>query len=465
MIFGLAQDDVEQVIDVTRGRAPGVTNDPRFTELQRKQVDDFLIWGFIDMGAAWEAIDAFMAESEDDEDMFGEAFDLDGYIAEARQSMDRITFTVSAHHDGFIIDIAALRAPGAPAGAGYAWSQPFVSHWADAVPEDTLLFAAGYDFYGQVYRPAYDALHTLDLSFTDPYCSSAPLALPGVPAGGEYSETDDPIYGQFYDENGEFDFEAFDAWNTEIDARFTLPDGSYDYAGYSEYIDSLYQEACADKRKTIDDVISEWEQEVGFDLEDDLLALLTGEFAFALGARNLEAAEPEIEGAAMADVTDPVRADTSLQAIARWLSAEEDVAIDLVADPRLVELDDDGEYTAAWTTRPPGGAGQPGHLVLGYPAEYVSSVSEGASDSSLSASGDWQRTMSLLPPEPTSIVYVNMAQLLDEIAGMEDAAEEFEDATDGRMQLEDLERIRSVALATSNIEDGQAMRVLVLIDN
>ena len=73
--------------------------------------------------------------------------------------------------------------------------------------------------------------------------------------------------------------------------------------------------------------------------------------------------------------------------------------------------------------------------------------------------------MSLLPPETTGIFYLNMSRLLDEIAAIEDAADEFEAATDGQMQLDDLEPIRSVAIATSNIENGQAMRVLVFIDN
>ena len=464
LILGLSQADIEQVIDVMRGREPGVTNDARFTELQQKQTDDFLIWGFVDMGAAWQAIDGFLEEG-DSEATFGDEFSLEQYIAEARASMDRITFSVSARHDGFIIDAAMLRAPGAEAEAGYGWTEPFVSHWAEEVPEDALLFAAGYNPYEQVYRPAWDALHTLDLSFTDPYCGAFGFVPFPIGEYREYSEQDDPIYGQFFDEEGNFDDAAFLAWSEEIDRRFTLPDGSYDYEGYSEYLDSLYEEACDEKERTLDSVVAEWEQEVGFDLEQDLLALLTGEFAFALGASNFDADEPDFELAAMFDVTDAARVDESLRAVAEWLSREGELVIDNTSDPRLLELDDDGEYAAAWTARAPQGSEQFGRLVLGYPEAYVAAISGGSQDAPLTENGDWKSTMALLPAETTAILYVNMSRLIDEVGRIEDAAQEFEDATDGEMQLEDLEPIRSVAVATHNIEGGQAMRALVFIDD
>jgi hypothetical protein len=450
VVFGLARQDVEGVIDVIQGRAPSAASgNQRLEELRARQGEDFLFWGYVDLSSAWDAMEDLLADSED------EGFDATKLLEEGRANADRLTFSVSAQSDGFVVDVTLLRAPGAPEDSDWAFSVPFDSHYAKQVPEDTLAFVAGYDLYNHAYRPIYDAISQIDINLADPYCSQFSGMLPFPTT--DYSESDDPVLGQFYDEDGNFDNEAYSAWNEELEQRFTDAGGDIDYDAYYDYTQSLYEDACEESARTIEEALEEFEQDLGFDLEDDLLGLMTGEFALTVSASNFDADEPDFSVLGLLDVSDPGRASESMQLLGRYLEREHDMTvtepdasgIQRVSDPESGEA-------VAWVVTD-------GTLVIGYPEDSTETFVRGLEDGSLADSDDWVRTMALLPEQKTSVVYVNTARILEEVQGMEDVEEEFADLTDGEVSLDDLKPIRSVAIATSAVEGGWLMRAVVLV--
>ena len=62
VVFGVVRDDVKTAIDVIEGRAPGLDENARFEEARKRQEADFLVWGFVDFGSAWDTFDDFAAE-------------------------------------------------------------------------------------------------------------------------------------------------------------------------------------------------------------------------------------------------------------------------------------------------------------------------------------------------------------------------------------------------------------------
>jgi hypothetical protein len=449
-IFGLARQDVEGVIDVIQGRAPSAAGgNQRLEELRARQGEDFLLWGYVDLSSAWDALEDILAESEDED------FDATTLLEEGRANADRLTFTVSARNDGFVVDTTLLRAPDAPEDGEWAFSVPFDSHYAEQVPDDTLAFVAGYDFYNHAYRPIYDAISQIDINVADPYCSQF-SELPLFPPTG-YSESDDPVLGQFYDEDGYFDYRAYSAWSDELEQRFTDASGEIDYDAYCDYILSLYEDACDENSKTVEQALQEFEQDVGFDLEDDLLGLMTGEFALALNVSNFDADEPDFSVLGLLDVSDPGRASQSMQLLGRYLQREHGIAVtepDAFGIQRVT--DPDSDETFAWAVTD-------STLAVGYPADFTETFVAGLESGSLADSDDWVRTMALLPEQKTSIIYVNTARILEEVQGMEDVEDDFADFTDNEVFLDDLKPIRSIAIATSAVEGGWLMRAVVLV--
>lgn len=449
-VFGLAREDVEGVIDVIQGRAPSaVSGNQRLDELRARQGEDFLLWGYVDLSSAWDALEDIFAESED------EGFDTTQLLEEGRANADRLTFAVSARNDGFVVDVTLLRAPGVPEDGGWAFSVPFDSHYAEQVPEDTLAFVAGYDLYNHAYRPIYDAISQIDINVADPYCSEFPGMLPFPPT--EYSESDDPVLGQFYDEDGDFDYEAYRAWNDELEQRFTDSSGEFDYSAYYDYIQGLYEDACAESAKTIEQALEEFEQDLGFDLEDDLIGLMTGEFALALDVSNFDADEPDFSVLGLLDVSDPGRVSESMRLLGRYLQREQGLT---VAEPDASGIqrvgDPDSEETFAWAVTD-------STLAVGYPEDSAEMFVAGLHGGSLADSDDWLRTMTLLPEQKTSIIYVNTGRILEEVQAMEDVEDEFAEFTNNEVFLDDLRPIRSIAIATSTVEGGWLMRAVVLV--
>lgn len=455
IIVGLSQADVEGVIDVVQGRAANVTQNPRFTELQSRQVEDFLVWGYVDLASAWEALDGYIEDNIDEDD---DAEQFTGLLDTARETADRVTFSLSSRKDGFVFDVNVLHAPGVTPDA--IFSRVFDTHYAGRVPDDTLLFAAGYDLYGQAWQPVYEAIAEIDLSVADPYCSglgvASPFGVPGVDSSSGFENSLD----EFYDENGDFDVEAYDAYNAELEARFTLPDGSFDDDAYSDYLQSQYDAECEEKSQTLAEAIAEFEQDVGFDLEDDLLSLMTGEFAVSLDASNFDAETPDFDILGLVDVTDPARATRSMELLADYFVEQEGFELNGSDDAGVHRLQpEDEEEELAWVVRE-------NSLVVGYPYSAVAEYAiETSGERTLAENADWRRTMELLPAEKTFVLYVNVADLLTEVRRIDDVEDDFSDATNGEVSLEDLAPIRSIGVATSNVDGGVSMRAVVFVND
>lgn len=448
-LIGATRGDVQGVIDVMQGRSPSIADDARFVELQAQQTDDFLLWGYVDFSSAWDLVEEILIENGD------ETFDTDRFMDQLRENADRMTYSVSSRRDGFLIDVSLLRAPGVPADNDYALSTVFESHYAEQVPADTLAFIAGYDLYNQFYVPGFDAIAGLDVNLSDPYCSD----LGGITSIGPVSldPVDDPILRPFVDEFGFIDEDAFFAWVDEVDARFTDEDGRYDFEGYLDYIDELYEQACAETAQTIEEALEELEDDLGFDLENDLLSLMTGEFAVVLNASGFDQDEPDINVLGLLDITGAARVRESMELIGQYLEREEDW---LLLDPdeddisRLIEFRGDG--TIAWNV-------SNDTLSVSFPDGPVEGFVRGLDGESLADSEDWQQLMALLPEEKTFVAYLSLARIIEEIREIEDAENELSDASDGEITFDDLLPIRSLGIATTPVDGGWAIRIAILV--
>lgn len=454
-IAGLSEEDVRGVIDVVQGRAPSIVENQRFMELQTLQTEDFLIWGWADLAPAWDAIEEYLQEEDPDE-----YDEIKRFFDDGRDFGDRITFSLTSRGDGFVIDAAVMRRPGVTEAPRWTPSKTFDSAYAQQVPEDTLLFAAGYDIYNQYWLPVWDSFKDVDLNFSDPYCSGtfgSYYSLYSPASSYDYDFESGPFYEQFVDERGEFDYEAYDEWQDNLEILFTRPDGSFDYKAYEAYYDGVIEEYCADKSETLAQAIEEFEFEAGFDIEDDLLSLMTGEFAVTLDASDFDADTPEIEVLGLIDVTNPDLVAESADKFVAWLEEQDEGWYDAGEESGVhVVANTDEDIEAGWAV-------DGNTLLIGYPDEHVAKFIADDTGDALADSGDWERTMRLLPVEKTSVVYVNVSRLLDEIGEIEDIEDEFEDATDGEVELHDLDPIRSIGVATSNIEGGYAFRAVVFV--
>jgi hypothetical protein len=296
----------------------------------------------------------------------------------------------------------------------------------------------------------------VDLNLADAYCGGFGAYFPT----GAYSEQDDPVYGQFYGEFGEFDYEAYEEWDSGLQRFFTDAEGNMDYDAYSEYMNGLYEGYCEEQSKTIEEAIAEFEQDAGFDLEDDLLGLLTGEFAVAVNGSNFDADEPDFDVLGLLDVTNPARVEESMTLLGQYLEREEGWQIegpDSAGVHRVREETGSGD-AGAWAVTDE-------TLAISYPDAPAEAFVGGLDGDSLAQNEDWQDMMALLPEEKTFVAYVSLARLIEELRNVEDAEQEFEDATGGDVTFDDLEPIRSLGIATTNVEGGWGMRIAVLIND
>ena len=295
-------------------------------------------------------------------------------IAEARGTYDRVGFSVSATGDGFAVDLTVLHAPDFEPKYAAEPTKVFDSHFADAVPADTIFFFAGYDFYGQNWQPLRD-----------------------------YLDTDSP-------------------------------DGM-----------------------TLNDFLGDFTAETGLDLEEDILALMTGEYAVAGDITNFDAETPEYKVLAMLDVADAAKAQQSLDDLGEYLEGEG--AVEVSREPGWQRWSiPDSDANAV-------GIAVEGRTVIGgYPDSAAGDAVAGFNDS-LAATADWKATMGALPTDTTSIGFVSISRILEEIRAMPDSGTLFEEATDGEMTLDDLAAVRSVGFATTSRENGFGLHFVLLMDN
>jgi hypothetical protein len=208
--------------------------------------------------------------------------------------------------------------------------------------------------------------------------------------------------------------------------------------------------------ETVKDIVEGIESELGIDLENDLLDLMTGEIAVAGNASNLGADEPEFEVLALAEVNDAAKVENTMRKLGDFLEREDlatvkDSERDGVHRWSAAQAPD----SAAWTV-----TGE--EVILGYPEAAVEGLLDGQEES-LADTADWKRTMEIQPGQRTSVAYISLARLIQEVRQIEGTEANFEQSTEGRVTLDDLAPIRALGFATTTMADGYSARVVVLI--
>ncbi len=368
--IGFSQDDVKGIIDVIQGRSASAQQNERLQEVRLRQEDDFLFWGYVDMGLAWDTLEESL-----EVDPFGTDLSPEELLAEAREQADRLSFALSAHRSGFLLDSFVFQSPESREEAPSA--TVFESRYAETVSADTLFFAAGHDLFNGLYVPLRD---TLAETAVDP-----------------------------------------------------------------------------DSGETFEDVLDTFQEEIGFDFEDDMLGLLTGEFAVAFDASDFDSDLPQFDVMALFDVTDPGRMEETMLRLGDYFEDQQLLA----AQPSEREgVYTWGEYdgsdeAVAWTVTDES-------LAVGYPESAVNEFLDGPSPS-LADVSNWTRTMDLLPDDKTFVMYLSVARLLEEIRKIEDIEAQLLESTDGDVTVDDLMRIRSVGMATTTADGGTGFSIAVLV--
>jgi len=158
-------------------------------------------------------------------------------------------------------------------------------------------------------------------------------------------------------------------------------------------------------------------------------------------------------------VAEPARAMRSMELLTSYLMREEGFSVDDDGGDSVHRLrdDEDSDDVFAWAL-------QDGSMAFSYPDTPTENFLSGLRGKSLAESADWKRTMELLPTEQSSVLYVSLSRLLEELRDVEDLEDDLAEATDGEVTLDDLRPIRSLGMATSPIEGGVAARVVVFVD-
>jgi len=205
---------------------------------------------------------------------------------------------------------------------------------------------------------------------------------------------------------------------------------------------------------TLDDFLEEIESEIGIDIEADFLALLTGELALAGDLSDFDSDVPDFEIFMLADVESGDTAEDTLVRLGDYLAGE-----DIILAPR-----DSGDVTIwelegeriAWGVRDD-------RLIVGYPDDAVESAI-GIDGGSLADSEDWKRTLELLPVDTVVVGYLSLVRILEEVQRIDGVEEDFRKATDGDLELADLEPVRSLGFGARDLDGGTHFRVLIYMN-
>jgi hypothetical protein len=206
-----------------------------------------------------------------------------------------------------------------------------------------------------------------------------------------------------------------------------------------------------------EDFLDGFTEATGLDLEEDILALLTGEYAVAGNASGFENDPPDFRVIAMLDVNDAAKAQESLEAIGDFLEDEGLVDIDDSDAVQRWESLGESSIEAAGVTIARGA------LIAGYPDKAVEDSVNGF-NGSLADTEDWKRTLKLLPQDTTSVGFVSLARIFEELRGTE-AEESFNQSTGGELTLEDWAAVRSVAFATTSRDNGFGMHFVLFMED
>jgi hypothetical protein len=206
--------------------------------------------------------------------------------------------------------------------------------------------------------------------------------------------------------------------------------------------------------QTLNDLIDEAFEETGIDLEGDVMALLTGEIALAGNVSNLEG-DLDFEGFAIAEVNDEAKALSTLENLEDYLESEGELRASEDGGVHVWEsLTDYDAEPIGWVVRD-------GKVFIGYPDSAVEDAREGGS---LAETGDWQRTIDLLPDGKTFVGFISVARILEEIEDA-DLDEGVEESTDGEITLRDLEPVRSIGFSGSAREDGFGFHAVLFMED
>ncbi len=374
MVIGSVPDDVKGVIDVIEGRAPGAEGNERLQELRQRQEEDFLVWGYLDLTQALDAVEDLIEETAPEANS---VFQSQRVFEQIRESTDRLSFSLGARRGAFVLDATVLQPAGADVPAGFAES--FEPQLAERVPAETLAFFGGFDLYNATYTPFRDALEE---------------ASPADSGGQTFSDT-----------------------------------------------------------------LDDFEREIGIDLEDDLLSLMTGEYALAFNAANFDSTEPEFDVLALIGVNDRDKIEETMGNIDEFLEREDIARAEdgSRGGVHLWSLYEGPPEDIAWTVTNE-------TLAVGYPESSVEGFLEGGRKS-LAETADWKRTMDLFPDDKTSVLYISLARIIEEVRRIEGVEEEFEASTEGKVTLGDLEPIRTLAMASTKRDSGYGLRIVLLVEN
>jgi Protein of unknown function (DUF3352) len=209
--------------------------------------------------------------------------------------------------------------------------------------------------------------------------------------------------------------------------------------------------------QTIQQELNTFEEEIGFDLENDLLSLLTGEYAVAFNASDIESTEPVFSLLALLEVNDPARIDETMGKVEDFLERSELAAVEdsETEGIRRWSVPNGLPEAVAWTL-------DEDRLAVGYPEAAVEEFAAGVPET-LADTEDWKRTMELMPDDKTSLMFVSLSRILDEVRKSQGADEAFGTATENKVTLDDLGPIRSVSMASTLIEGGYGFRIAVFI--
>ena len=152
-------------------------------------------------------------------------------------------------------------------------------------------------------------------------------------------------------------------------------------------IDSYREDLPQEIREQIDDALDQFREETGLDLEDDLLPQLVGTFAFSLGRRNIDAAEPNF-------------------ALFLTDAADEDVLLD-----QLREVHRSAEQACGCDSNVDIGS-QQGFQYVGWPEDDLILFLGG---DGLAMSANFEITRGLLQSDPLFFSYLDFGAILDEL--------------------------------------------------
>jgi hypothetical protein len=246
-------------------------------------------------------------------------------------------------------------------------------------------------------------------------------------------------------------FEANFADRLSEDTVFFLG-GAIDQQAIADYFADLRS-----NDPEFDQLMDDLAEQLGFQLDADLLNQLGGELGLAFDF-SLAGAAPEFSVLGLAEVADDAAVQSSLDSLALFLEAE---AGALVTPP-----DSDGVSRLFLEEAGGGAIGWglvEGTLVIAYPDSEVAEFAAGASPS-LADSASWQRLHALLPANQSYVMYLSLTRLMAEADAAADLDAQLREATDGEVSLADLAPIKALAAAGATDDRGSSVRVVLLIE-